>query len=390
MLNGCMKIIILLLGALSAFGPLSIDMYLPALPQIAADFKVELANVQLSLASFFIGLALGQIFYGPITDRYGRKKPLYVGLAIYAFASFMCATSTNINSLIFFRFIQALGACAGMVIPRAVVRDKFHARESAKVFSLLMLIMGIAPILAPLLGGALAKYWGWRSIFWLLTVLSTCAIFGLALFLPETHTADVKIRFGQIFKTYFKILKNREFAGYTFSGGLAQSGLFAYITGSPFVFMEIFNLTPDNYGWIFGSNAFGLIFMSQVNGRLLKTYPPQKILSIIYSVMALLGVLLILDGIFKAPLLVLCVSLFLYLAIMGMIFPNSTACALSQQGAHAGSASALMGTLQFGLSAVFSTLVSHFHDGTMLPMTIIMGVCGIGSCLVYRLVAVRN
>ena len=385
-----MNIIILILGVLAAFGPLSIDMYLPTLPRIAEDFKVPLAEVQLSLASYFVGLALGQIFYGPITDRIGRKKPLYFGLALYAIASFACASTMNANGLIFYRFIQALGACAGTVISRAIVRDKFHAQDSARVFSLLMLIMGVAPILAPIMGGYLAEYWGWRSIFWILTALSTLALIGVGIFLPETHKFDKKVEFSETFATFNRIMKDREFMGFTLSGALAQAGLFAYITGSPFVLMKLFGLSTDQYSIVFGSNAFGLILFSQINARLLKRFSPHKILHRIYPLIAFFGVLLFTAGYFELGLVPLCLFLFLFIATLGMTFPNSTACALAHQGEFAGSASALMGTLQFTVSAIFSALVSHFHNGTMKPMTFIMGFCGFGALLLYRFIVPRR
>ncbi|HCS22289.1 MAG TPA: Bcr/CflA family drug resistance efflux transporter, partial [Rhodospirillaceae bacterium] len=204
---------VLLLGSLTAFGPLSIDMYLPAFPAMAEALGVPQGRIELSLASFFVGMAFGQLAYGPLTDRYGRKKPLYVGLSIYVLASVACALAPTADSLIFFRLLQALGACAGTVVSRAMVRDLFDHRESAQVFSLLMLVMGVAPILAPLLGGYVFLHFGWHAIFWSLAAFSAVIFVLVALYLPETRSPDETVRFSRSFHTYLDIMKHREFMG---------------------------------------------------------------------------------------------------------------------------------------------------------------------------------
>ncbi|WP_408097107.1 Bcr/CflA family multidrug efflux MFS transporter [Peredibacter sp. HCB2-198] len=385
-----MNLTILILGLLTAFGPLSIDMYLPALPGIAKDFAVPLASVQLSLASFLVGIALGQIFYGPITDRWGRKKPLYIGLIIYALASFACASTFSVNGLILYRFMQALGACAGMVITRAMVRDLYQSHESAKVFSLLMLIMGVAPILAPVLGGVLTTAFGWRSIFWILTGISLLALICVYKFLPETHKPDVKYGMKDIFRNYFGILKDKNFTGYTLSMSLVYAGMFAYITGSPFVFINHYGLTPAQYAWVFGINAFGLIAFSQINGRILRKLTPETILVRALPFVTVFGVMIFIVGLMNGPIWAMCGCLFLIISNMGLIAPNTSACALAHQKKHAGSASALMGTIQFAVAGIISSLVSHFHNGTILPMTAIMCVCGVLSYLSYLLLIKRR
>jgi MFS transporter, DHA1 family, multidrug resistance protein len=382
-----MKIIIAILGVMSAFGPLSIDMYLPSLPTIAQDFGIPLARVQYSLASYFVGLAVGQIFYGPITDRYGRKKPLYFGMILYGLASLGCATATNVEELIFYRFLQALGACAGIVISRAIVRDKFHAREAARVFSLLMLIMGIAPILAPLGGGYIATQVGWRFIFWILVVLSSLMLLCQFFFLPETHVDPKKNSPKEILRIYQGILKSRPFVGNTMASAFAQAGMFAYITGSPWVFMNHFGLSPAHYAWVFGSNAFGLILFSQINAKLLKKNGPGDILKRVYPFLATVSVCLLIAGVMDASFWVILPLLFLFISCLGMTSPNSTASALATQGHYAGSASALMGTMQFTTSATISALVSYIHNDTLIPMTGILGICGVMALLIYRLVA---
>lgn len=385
-----MNIIILILGLLSAFGPLTIDMYLPALPRIAEDFAVPLSQVQLSLSSYFIGLAIGQIFYGPITDALGRKKPLYFGLIIYGLASVGCALSPTVEVLILFRFLQAIGACSGMVISRAIVRDKYNSNESAQIFSLLLLIMGVAPILAPIAGGQMSELWGWSSIFWTLSILSTLTFACVLFFLPETYQGESKLTFKETLRTYRGMFKDRNFVGYTLSGGLIQSSLFAYITGSPFIFIKYFGVSTNTYSMIFGSNAFGLILFSQINGRLLKKFSPQILLKKVYPMNALFGAVLITFGLLDSSLLFIIAGLFLYISMLGMIFPNSTACALETQGKNAGKASALMGTLQFTLSAITSAMISIFHNGNLAPVLVVIGSCGIVAVIAYKVILKKD
>lgn len=379
-----MNILLLILALLSAFGPLSIDMYLPALPGIAKDFGANLSSVQLSLASFFIGTALGQIFYGPFTDRYGRKLPLYVGLVLYGVASFLCATTSQVEGLIVFRFLQALGACAGMVIGRAIVRDLYQPHESAKIFSMIMLIMGVAPILAPVLGGVLLNAFGWRAIFWTLTFASLFTLIAVTFFLKESKGPDPEIKFSNVFRNYFEVLKDTRFLAYTFPLSFVYAGMFAYITGSPFVFIEYFKFSPSSYSVLFGVNALGLIVFSQVNGRLLRKFTPEFMIQKSLPITATAGFVLFLCGVFNLPLWILCPALFIYILTMGLIAPNAAACALANQKKSAGSASALMGTIQFTVSAICSSLISHLHNGTTMPMTGIMFGCSLLAVLLFQ------
>ncbi len=379
--NQPLAILVVILASLTAFAPLSIDMYLPSFPQIAADFSVAVSTVELSLATFFIGLAFGQLFYGTATDRFGRKIPLYVGLSIYCVASLICVFAPNIETLIVLRFFQALGACGGIVIARAMVRDLFDHSESARVFSLLMLVMGVAPILAPLIGGYVALFFGWHFIFLIVCIFSAICLIAVITLLPETREPNPSIEISRTFGIYLSILKDKKFLGFTLAGGLAQAGMFAYITGSPFVFIELFGVPAESYGWIFGANALGLIALSQINGRLLRIYNPTSILRICLSFTAVFSLLLIIAGVLKFGFWGVAILVFLYVASLGMIFPNSTAGALAEQSENAGSASALIGTIQYGLAAVASALVSYFNNGTSLPMTALIGTCGIGAFL---------
>lgn len=376
-----LALLIVILASLTAFAPLSIDMYLPSFPRIAADFGVPVATVEFSLATFFVGLAFGQLLYGTATDRFGRKKPLYVGLTLYCAASLACAFAPNVEALIILRFFQALGACGGIVIARATVRDLFDHSESARVFSLLMLVMGVAPILAPLLGGYVALFFGWHAIFAVVSVFSAISLAAVYRFLPETKEPNPNVRLGETFGIYLNILKDKNFLAFTLAGGLAQAGMFAYITGSPFVFIELFGIPAEHYGWIFGSNALGMIAVSQINARVVRSANPTKILRGCLLVVAIFSLVLIFAGILNLGFWSVAIPIFLYIASLGMIFPNATAGALSEQTENAGSASALIGSLQYGLAAIASSLVSYLSNGTLLPMTALIGTCGIAAFL---------
>ena len=385
-----MKMIILLLGLLSAFGPLSIDMYLPAFPLIAQNFGVELSRVQLSLSSFLVGIALGQIFYGPLTDRFGRKKPLYAGLLIYCLASFCCALSVNAEQLIYFRFFQALGSCAGMVISRAVVRDLYRPQDAAKIFSLLMLIMGVAPILAPVLGGFVSSLFGWRAIFWILSLISALSFLLIHLYLKETHSEVVALNRKSIIKNYATILKDRAFLSNSLGLAFTNAGMFTYITGSSFVFVEYYGLSATHYSWIFGMNAAGIIAASQLNGFLLAKLKAATIIKTVFIYALVVSFSLFALGLVDPPMLLLCLGLFIYLPIIGIIGPNASALALSNQKKLAGSASALLGTIQFTVSGSMSALVSVFHDGTVRPMCTIIFISSLMAFLTHYFLKPRS
>ena len=271
---------ILILGALSAFGPLAIDFYLPGFPAMAQAFATDEKHIQLTLAVYFLGLSIGQLVYGPIADRFGRRVPLLVGVGLFTAASFACAFAPSLDWLIGARFVQALGGCAGMVLSRAIVSDKCDAVGSAKVFSQLMLVMGLAPILAPMLGGLLVNLYGWQAIFIVLTCFSALAALAVALGLPESLPANVPRQpLSGALRQYGRLLKDREYLGHALTGGIAMAGMFAYIAGSPFVFIQLYGVPAEHYGWLFGSNAAGFILVAQVNARLLAKRGPAFLLS---------------------------------------------------------------------------------------------------------------
>jgi DHA1 family bicyclomycin/chloramphenicol resistance-like MFS transporter len=371
--------LLLILGALSAFGPLAIDFYLPSFPTLALAFDTDVEHVQLSLAAYFAGLAIGQLAYGPLADRFGRRKPLLVGVMLFSLASLACAVAPSLEWLITARFVQALGGCAGMVVSRAVVRDLCDPISSAKVFSQLMLVMGLAPILAPLAGGLLLSALGWPSIFICLTLFSFICLLAVALWLPETLQKDAPpAPLRGAWREYKRLFADLPFLGYALTGGFAIAGMFAYIAGSPFVFIELYGIPVEHYGWLFGSNALGFILVAQLNAWLVARHGPAYWLGKIVWFYLACGLALLLVALANPQALwPLLIPLFGCIASLGILLPNSSACAMAGQGSHAGSASALLGSLQFVIAASAATLVGVLHDGSAWPIAVVIFGCGI-------------
>ncbi len=375
--------ILLILGTLSAFGPMAIDFYLPSFPTLALVFGTDVEHVQLSLASYFAGTALGQLIYGPLADRFGRRGPLLAGLVLFTLASLACALAQSLEWLIVARFVQALGGCAGMVISRAVVRDLCDPLTSAKVFSKLMLVMGVAPILAPLGGGLLLQLFGWQSIFLGLVLFSALCLVAVLLWLPETRPQRLPAQpLAGAPGRYVMLLRDRLLVGYGLTGGVAMAGMFAYISGSPFVFIDLYGVPAEHYGWLFGANAAGFILTAQLNGWMLRHHGPgywlkRTVWVYCAATLALLAVAMARPE----QLWPLLVPLFISTASLSCVLPNATACAMAGQGTHAGSASALIGSLQFTVAALASGLVGALHDGSARPMALVIAVCGVITLL---------
>jgi DHA1 family bicyclomycin/chloramphenicol resistance-like MFS transporter len=381
----------LILGALTAFPPLSIDIYLPSLPTLVRTFGTTDGAVQLTLPAFFLGLALGQLFYGPLSDRYGRRPALLVGIALYTLASAACAAAPSIEALLAGRFVQALGGSAGMTIAMAVVRDRFDPREGARTLSLLMLVMGVAPILAPLVGGWILVLLGWQAIFWVLALFGLICFLAVLLALPESRPANA-VRPGSVgaaLATYAGLIGDRRFLGFALAGGFTISGMFAYITGSPTLFIDGFGVPAEDYGWIFGANAAGIIGVSQLNRRLLLSHPGAHLLRAAVAVNAAAGIVLLATGLAGAGLAVLLVPLFFAVATVGAVLPNSTSGALAAYPEKAGAASALIGSCQLVLGALASSLIGAFGTGTAVPMAAVIAGCGAVAFLVTRVAANR-
>jgi len=381
------------LGILSAFAPLSTDTYLPTLPSVAQEFGVSMAMAQQTLAVFFIGLAAGQVVYGPLSDRFGRRAPIFVGSAVYTLACIGCAFAPSLDSLLWLRLAQALGGCAGIVVSRSVVRDFFDRRESARMYSVLALVTGLAPIAAPLIGGQLLVYFGWRAIFFVLTGYGVITMLLVSFALSESLPQERRVRVGltTVLRNYGALLVNLQFMGYALAGGLAYAAMFAYISGSSFVFMELNGVAPEHFGWFFGANAVGLMMGAQLNRVLLLRYGTLQILSAALTTTVGGGLILALVTItgwggFPGML----VALFITIASTGIVGPNAIAAAMEPFAANAGSASAMLGATQFVLGATASALVGWLHNGTALPMVGVIAVCAAAGWLVLHLFAMRH
>ncbi len=383
-------LLILMLGSLTAFVPLSIDMYLPAFPQIADEFGVEIGQVQLTLSVYLIGMAMGQIFYGAMSDRWGRRRLLIFGMIIFALATVGCALSGSIGALMLWRFGVAVGGSAGMVVTRAIVRDSFDVKESANIFSLLMLVMGAAPILAPFIGGQLLLITGWRGIFWLLAAFAVVSIVTVVKFMPETLAPEERVRrdFRGIVGIYTGLLRDRVYFGYVLSIGCVSGMLFAYISGSATLFIEQYGVSAQAFGIFFGLNSAALVIGAQLNRVLLIYLEPRKALESTYSLNTTLALVLVLQvwtgwGGFPAAVAIL----FLCVGSTGFLFPNITALAMAPKGRVAGSASAMMGTVQFGIGGASGTAVGLLYNGTAIPMAAVLATSSIIGYTMLRVVA---
>ncbi|WP_372622677.1 multidrug effflux MFS transporter [Falsiroseomonas sp.] len=374
-----------LLGALTALGPLGVDMYLPAFPTMGADLSASPAAVQRTLATFLFGMAAGQLVVGPLADRYGRRLPLIAGLGLFGLASLGCALAASAEALAWLRLVQALGGCAGMVVARAVVRDLCDERGAVRMMAMLMLVMGAAPILAPMLGGALVAAFGWRAIFWVLAAYAAAALVLVALALPESLPPERRRRDNlvAVLAVYLQILRDRRFLAHALAGAVPMLGLFAYLVGSPHVLMGRHGLSPMEYGVAFGSNAFGLILASQIVSRLVRrSVAPSHLLVRALMLCAVAGLLVPL-AVATGALWPLLASLFLYLSVMGAVLPMASALAMAPLGRVAGSASAVIGTLQFGGGALVGVLLGALGGGSPWPMALVLGGAGLGGLALH-------
>ena len=379
--------LIVILGALTAFAALSIDMYLPAIPGIAREFRVPIGSAERTLSSFFLGFTIGQAFFGPLADRFGRKTPLYAGLALYVLMCAACALSRNVEMLMAWRFLQAIGACAGGVVARACVRDLFGAEEAPRIFAYMMLVLGVAPLIAPFLGGYMLLWASWRGIFWTQGALGAIAALAILLRLPETHGgAHRTLHPGHILRDYWEIGRDRRFIAAALAGAVSNSSMFAYITGSPHVFIDLFHVRPQNFGWFFGAIAAGLITMAQVSARLLKRAPAETVMLSAQAAQSAAGAVVMLvavTGIGHAD--GLAVALFLFVALNGAIMPMATGIAMRPYARNAGMASALIGTLQFATATASSLVMGAFSPRTPLPMAAIMTGCAVTGLVLHLL-----
>ncbi|HEY0492634.1 MAG TPA: Bcr/CflA family multidrug efflux MFS transporter [Candidatus Dormibacteraeota bacterium] len=378
----------LLLGGLTAFGPLSIDMYLPALPAISRDLVASESLIQLTLTACLIGLALGQLLSGPLSDTLGRRRPLLIGVSIYVLASLLCALAPTAWILVALRLIQGLAGAAGIVIARAIVRDMYSGVPAARYFSRLILVMGLAPILAPVLGGQILRFSSWHGIFVVLAIVTGILFLGALVWLPETLPLHLR-REGSLrdtIRTFRRLGADTRFIGYAVSAGLAFGAMFAYIAGSPFVLQAIYHISPQTFALIFGLNALGFVITSQVNGTLVSRIAPSRLLTAGLVGESLAGVaVLAVIAIGGLGLSTLLVPLFIMVSCIGFVVPNATALALSRHPEAAGTGSALLGVIQSGIAAIGAPLVGIAGVASALPMGGVIAVSACGAILVYLL-----
>ena len=370
-------IILLVLGTLIALGPFSIDAYLPGFDSIAKDFNTSISRIGLTLTSYFIGISLGQLAYGPIMDKYGRKKPLLIGLGIFFLSAISCMYSPNLEWLIVSRFFLAVGAAAGMVAAKAIVRDIFPVHEVAGAISLLMLIMGGAPIIAPTVGSFIIESFGWEMIFLFLAIFCLLMIISVTKFLPESIVPDkmVDLKPKQVAIKYFGILTHTKFWSFAFAGSFAIGAMFAYISDAPKLFMGNFDLTQKEFGLLFGLNAGGLILGSQVNRLFLRKFTTLQITLFNSVLLVILSSLFLLNSLLELGFFPTAILLFLMLFLLGFQNPNTTALSLEPFEKKAGRASALIGSLKMILGAFTSFLISLFHTSSSVPLAIILLSC---------------
>ncbi|MBP6756774.1 MAG: multidrug effflux MFS transporter [Bacteroidia bacterium] len=380
--------LILILGSLTALGPFSIDMYLPGFAGIAKDLNTSVANVSLTLSSYFIGISAGQLLYGPLLDRFGRKKPLFWGLLVYILASLGCAFVTDIDVFIGLRFIQAVGSCAAAVASVSMVRDLFPVKDIPKVFSLLMLVVGLSPMLAPTIGGYITEDYGWHTVFFILMFMGIIILLASQMFLPNSYEPNLSISLKPkpIITNFISIIKVPQFYTYAFSGSIAFSGLFTYVAASPILFMDIFKVDPKSYGWIFAFMSLSFIGASQLNSLLLRKFSSEKMIYgalLSQSIIAIVFLVLTMND--MLGLYGTIAMLFLFLACLGISNPNTAGLTLAPFSRNAGSASALMGAIQLGFGAFASFLVGVFVKDSMTPIVVIIAVTTIAAFIVLNI-----
>ncbi|MCW2294298.1 DHA1 family bicyclomycin/chloramphenicol resistance-like MFS transporter [Pseudomonas sp. BIGb0408] len=381
------KRLIVLLAALVAFGPLSIDMYLPSVPLIAGDLQASERQVQMTIGLFLAGFSLGMLFYGPLSDRFGRRRLLLGGICLYMLASLGCALASEPEHLIAWRLLQAVGGASASVLARVIVRDLFPLDEAARVLSLMQQVTMIATLIAPLLGGYLILLSGWRVLFFILLGFAGVCLVLVWRGIPETLPRESRgASLGLAFGAFVDIARQPRAIGYILCMGLAFAGMFAFITASPFIYIEFFDVSMQHYGWLFSLNILGIMCMSFVNARLVRRLGSSSMLGFGASISALSGIALLLccaTGWGGLPAVVVCVLA--YVSVTGMIAANCLACLMSLFPRQAGAAAGLAAAMQFGLGTLGSALVSMLYDGSPWPMGLLIGCAGVGVLLAYVL-----
>lgn len=377
--------LLLVLGTLTALAPFSIDMYLPAFPAIARSFGTSTGRVTWSLSSFFLGISVGQVLYGPLLERFGRKKPLYAGLFLYLIATAGCCLAPSIEVLIALRFIQAAGSCAAGVVSMTMVRDLFPIKDNANIFSLLLLVLGASPMIAPTIGGFISASFGWQAIFVTLFLLALIILVAAYTVLPESRQPDksYSLQAKPILLGFWQVISVPQFITYAIGGGLASSGMFAYIAASPSIFMEGYGVSNRNYGWIFAIVTIGFVGLSQFNRLFSNYFKPEQIVLGAVTCMAVISIVL-LCGLNQGWIGIVGTAslLFVFLGCVGIINPNAAALSMAPFDKNAGSAASLFGLIQWGIAGLSSIAVSLFKSITPIPLAGIMIVTAILALLI--------
>jgi len=380
----------LALGALTAVAPMATDMYLPALPALADDLGISATGAQLTLSAFFFGFGGGQLIYGPLADRFGRRGPLLAGLALFTAASFGCALAESITTLIVLRFLEALGGCAGPVLARAAVRDLYGGDRAARVLSTMVLIMGAAPLFAPLVGGQLLLFAGWRAIFLALSAFGAVCLIAVLFVLGETLPMERRLRASAVgmIRSYGLLLAEPRYLGFSLAAASITGGLFAYLTGSPFVFITLYGVPAEHFGFLFAINVAGMMLGASINRRIVMRLGAHRVLARALFGAAVSGVILLAVALIgRGGLVALFVPIWCFITCMGFVGANAMACGLSLFPERAGTASALTGTLQFTVGALSGALVGALNDGSALPMAAMIAVMGIAGLVIQRWLA---
>jgi DHA1 family bicyclomycin/chloramphenicol resistance-like MFS transporter len=374
--------LVLLLGSLTALGPLAIDMYLPSLPAISRSLHASPGAVSVTLAAFFLGLGLGQLIYGPMSDRVGRRGPLLVGVALYLIGAALCAMAPNIWLLVAARFLEAMGGSAGQVVARAAVRDRFGHQMAARVLSLLMLVLGLAPIVAPIFGGYLLLVADWRAIFWFQAIVAAAVMISTMVFLQESRglAERAEARGESPLRTFGYLLSHPRVIGFTLSGAFNSGAFFSWIALSSYLLIEVYGITPANFGWWFGANAAGFIGMGQVNAHLLRWWTPEEILMRARLASIGLAAILVVDAFTGfGGMLGVIIPLYLTLGSFGLVGPNTQAAAMNVDPGRAGAISSVTGFATFAVGAVISAIGGYLHDGTARPLAALIMVMILAS-----------
>lgn len=384
--------LIIILALMSSIAPLSTDMYLPALSHVEQSFHTSKALTQLSLASFFVAFALGQLIYGPLSDIFGRKIPALVGIFFFIVSSLFCVIIDNIYAFIALRFFEALGGCAGVVIARAIVNDLFEIKEAAGIFALMMVFSSLAPMLSPTFGSFLLEYFSWHSIFATLFALGILLFLMILFGLKESapHLKNKKFSHHEAMKSYKFVLSDKRFLVYILCASFALAAMFAYITGSSFVFTQFFSLSEQKFALLFGANALGFVIFANINARLVLKYESEKILAKALMIMFISTVILLVNAFFHPNFLLFQLSIFTSIAMLGFITPNTTTLAMARFKEHSGTASAVLGTVQFGFAGLISFVVGAINANTPIILAFVMCACVLVANMIYFLIKIKE